>query len=146
MKKIIFTFAIILTFIGTIFGQNLQHFNEDILGTKTSTAIEPLKKKQKNEIEPIQIRIDIKNKIYYAATIIFPESVSIQQATNSLNRFYKKYEKKEWRSNSKIRLWRNIHKKFGIQLSKNDEGNIQIIYINFMTTDKIIKAIKKAQK
>ena len=144
MEKIIFSLVIILS--GNLFSQNLQHFNENVLRKNTSIAIETLKKKQKNEIEPIQIRIDIKNKIYFAATVIFPKSVSLEQAATSLNRFYEKYEKKEFITNPVVRLWRNTNKKFAIQLSKNDEGNIQIIYITFMATDKIIKAIEKAKK
>ena len=143
MKKFILLLTIVLT--GNLFSQNLQHFNEDILRKNTSTAIETLKKKQKNEIEPIQIRIDIKNNIYFAATVIFPKSVSINQAANSLNRFYKKYEKKDFLTDP-VRLWRNTDKKFSIQLSKDDEGNIQIIYITFMTIDKIMEAIEKVQK
>ena len=45
-----------------------------------------------------------------------------------------------------MRLWRNTDKKFAIQLTKNDEGYIQVIYIKFMTTGKIIESIKKLQK
>ena len=100
--------------------------------------------KTKNSIEPLQLRMDLSDGKYSAATILFPKKVAIDQAQKSLNRFYQKYELKEFSNDPKMKLWRVEDKKFSIQLSKGEDGHVQIIYLTFRKTNfKEIEAIIK---
>ncbi len=108
-------------------GQNLQLFNTGILGQPAETPVKLLQPCKAGDVRPENIMVDIREGKYFAATIRYPKDVTLEEARKSLNRIYKKYEKKSFSANTQMGLWRNEDDKFAIQLTKNEKC-IQVIY------------------
>lgn len=141
MKRIIASFAIIL--LGSIAeAKDLQLFNPDVFGQPTTKEIKPLNDKKIDEIEPFLVKLDIKDGKYFASTITYPLQLTFEEARESLNRYYKKYEHTVFKKPAMI-AWRVTDKKFMISLTKEEDA-IQVIYIQFQPDEVIFKSILKS--
>jgi hypothetical protein len=74
--------------------------------------------------------VDIKNGIYIAATIQYPDKLSFEEAREHLNKLYKQYEVTNFSEDPLMGLWRNEDMKFAIQLTRV-RNVIEIRYIQF---------------
>jgi len=127
--------------------KELRHFNVEVLGKNSSDSLHFLAEAKSDAVEPVAIQVDLKKGKYDAATIKYPNSVTLEQARESLNGIYKRYEKASLVLKDKAGMWRNEDKKFAIQLSKDDEGNVQIIFLRFQPLDaEFWEKVSKAQK
>ncbi len=143
MKYILALIAILLA--NTVNAQELQHFNPAILGKSVDDNIVLLLPASNNAIKPINILTDINEKDgkFYAATVIYQNKISFEDARISINKLYKKYEEESFAKNPLMGLWRNEDKGFSIQLTINEDENvIQVIYISFVqrnTTEPVVR-------
>ena len=60
----------------------------------------------------------------------YGRNVTLEQARESLNEKYKKYQQPSFAENKEMGLWRVTDRKFAIQLPKTDE-EVRIIYLPF---------------
>lgn len=127
--------------------KDLQNFNADILGKNVNDSFKLLLEAKPGTIEPTSIQVDLKNGKYDAATIRYPESVTVEDARESLNLLYKRFEMPNQIVKDKFGLWRNLDQKCAIQLSKDEEGNVQIIFLAFRpANEEFWKDVFKAQQ
>jgi hypothetical protein len=122
---------------------NLQLLDPNIFGKSTKEAVVLLQKKPEGAISPETVMVDINKDRYFAATVNYPKTLTLDQARAVLNKAYKKWERTGYAEHG-MGIWRNEDDKFSIQLSE-DEHNIVVIYIKFsMVTDEILeKSFKK---
>jgi len=125
----------------------LRLFNTDIFGISSANAVVLLRPSQKGQIDPETVMVDINKGKYFAATVSYPKTISLEEARKSLNTKYAPHEKKSFANDPTMGLWRNEADQFSIQLSE-DEDHIVVIYIKFsMVTDEIVfKAISRAMR
>ena len=131
--KLSIIIAILLTGI-TAEATELQHFNVNVFGNSIEKPVKFLNAKKKNDIEPLTVLVDVKDGIYYAATIMYPKKLTFEEARASLNKLYKKHEKASFADSPVLGLWRNEKDKFSIQLSQEEE-HFNVIYIGFKYFD-----------
>ncbi len=115
------------------YANEIQYFNPQIFGNLAGESTLLLSPAKDNSIKPTQIITDINEKgIFYAARLIYPKALSLEEARQSINKLYKQYEVKSFTENPAIGIWRNETGRFTIQLSSTDECDsklVQIIYI-----------------
>jgi hypothetical protein len=131
MKTIL---IILIMFLSTpVLADEIQHFNPKIFGKSADNCTFVLSPSSDNAIKPSQIITDINEKgIFYAARLIYPKTVALDEARKSINKLYKIYEVKTFADNPGLGIWRNEDGRFTIQLSTADECNsklVQVIYI-----------------
>jgi hypothetical protein len=116
-----------------VIADEIQHFNTGIFGKSADKCILILVPAKGDAIKPSQVITDINEKgIFYAARLIYPENVTLEDARKSINNLYKKYEVKSSADDPRMGLWRNEDGRFAIQLSTTDECDskaVQVIYI-----------------
>jgi hypothetical protein len=141
MKRIITSFAIVLL-CSIAEAKDIQLFNPDLFGQPTTKEIKPLNDRKTDEIEPIIIKLDIKDGKYIASTITYPAQITFEEARESINRYYKKYEHNVYKTPA-MAVWRVTDKKFMISLTR-EEDTIQLIYIQFQPNEMVFKSILKS--
>lgn len=141
--KTLLATLILLIFCSTTQAKEIQLFNTDVLGSATSKEIRLLQNITSDEIEPLTVMVDPKCSLYVAATVTYPHQVSFEQARETLNRKYKKYEKPSLYEESKMAVWRVEDRRFAISLTQI-EDRIQIIYMQFQPNKEIFKNIMKS--
>jgi hypothetical protein len=141
MRLIIIAF-IMSVFSNPLYAQELRNFNPGVLGKSVDEAVTLLLPADVKAIDPISISADVKNGKFYATTINYPLAATFDQAKQSLNKLYKKYEKIQSADGPKMSLWRVEDRRFAIQLTESTES-IQVIYIQFMGINEVLKNIPK---
>jgi hypothetical protein len=132
--KINFALIILIVLIPALACANkIQHFNPEIFGKSAGKCALLLSPANENSIKPTQVIIDINEKgIFYATRLIYPKTVALEEARQSINKPYKQYEVKSFVDSPAMGIWRNEVGRFTIQLSTTDECDsklVQIIYI-----------------
>jgi len=107
---------------------DIQLFNSDVLGQSTTQVVKLLQDKKGNETEPITTMVDIKNGVYFAATITYPKEVIFQEARESLNRIYKTHENQSLFRGQVMAVWRVEDKKYAISLIKDNNRLASYIF------------------
>jgi hypothetical protein len=121
----------------------LRHFNaHGVFGKSVDESVILLLPSDRAAIQPLTIMTDVKDGKYYAATVTFPETVTLSQARASLNELYQESEKSEFADDPEIGLWRIEKHRFAIQLSRDEKGT-KVIYITFQPTENILKSLKE---
>jgi hypothetical protein len=122
---------------------DIQLFNADILGQATSKELKVLHDKKAREIEPISVIINIKNGFYIAATVIYPEELRYETAIKALKDQYKKYGPPKQYKELGMTVWRIENQRYAVSLIQ-EKKYIKILYIQFRSTEDILKEIRKA--
>ena len=110
----------------------VQLLNPEIFGHPTSDAVDLLYGKKGHELEPSYVQVDIKCGRYRAATVTYPESVTLDEARASLDALYADYRQM---STTELHLWRveDAHgdPQLVIQLAESSErgGGVRIVYL-----------------
>jgi hypothetical protein len=124
--------------------KDVQLFNPEIFGQPTANAIKLLNDKKPDEIEPYMVTTDIKCGKYHAASVFYRGKVSFSEIRGSLNKIYKNHENLKLLKESTFAVWRNMDKRFAIQLSKEDENVYRVIYIEFLQSKELFESMMKA--
>jgi glycerol dehydrogenase-like iron-containing ADH family enzyme len=141
MKK---TIVLVTLFLSCAIAQanDIQLFNPDVLGQSTSKELKVLRDKTAHEIEPISVIVNIKNGFYNAATVIYPEELRYETAMTALKDQYKKYGLPKQYKEMGMTVWRIEDKRYAVSLIK-EKKYIKILYIQFKSTEDILKEIRK---
>jgi hypothetical protein len=121
---------------------DIQLFNPDILGQSTSKELKVLRAKNAQEIEPISVIINIKNGVYNAATVIYPEELRYETAMTALKDQYKKYGPPKRYKEIGMTVWRIEDQRYTVSLIQ-EKKFIKILYVQFKSTFDILKEIRK---
>lgn len=121
---------------------DIQLLNADILGQSTSKELKVLRDKTAQEIEPISVMIDIKNGLYNAATVIYPEELKYETAMTALKDQYKKYGPPKRYKEIGMAVWRIENLRYAVSLIQ-EKKYIKILYVRFKSTEDILKDIRK---
>ena len=132
--KLFMMFLVLLLLPPMALAKDIQLFNADILGQPTSNEIKLLQNKKPNEVEPFTTLLNIRNGVYVAATIMYPEEVTFQEARDSLNRIYKNCEQLPLLRDREMAVWRVENKKYAVDLIQQ-EDKIRIMYIQFQSKE-----------
>ena len=132
MKTILTILIIALS--APAFANEIQHFNPGIFGKTADSSTILLLPAGRNAIKPIQVMTDINEKgIFYAARLVYPGTVAIEEARKSLNKIYKEYEVKAFVDDPGMGIWRNEDGRFTVQLSTTDfecePAVVQVLYV-----------------
>src|SRR6266704_1666587 len=126
MKKIIL--ATIMLLIAThLNAQEIKLVDPGLFGRSTDEAVKLFVAADPKAIEPQTIQVDLENGKYSGVMVHYGRNVTLEQARESLNEKYKKYQQPSFAENKEMGLWRVTDRKFAIQLTKTEEG-IRIIY------------------
>jgi hypothetical protein len=123
--------------------KDLQYFNPEVFGCSSSAPVKLFHEMKSDDIEPIIVQMDIKDGIFYAATITYPNEIKFEEARESLNKKYKKYET-QYSPEVKVCNWRVEDKKFVISLAQ-EENFLQVLYISFQPKEVIFKHLLKSK-
>lgn len=139
------TIIVIALFLSSTIAQanDIQLFNTDILGQSTSKALKVLRDKNAQEIEPSSVILNIKNGFYNAATVIYPEELRYETAITALQDQYKKYGPPKRYKKLGMTVWRIENQMYAVSLIQ-EKKYIKILYIQFRSTEDILKEIRKA--
>jgi hypothetical protein len=141
MKKLLFL-MFFLSFYSVAEAKDLQHFNPGVFGHSTTESLKLLYDKKPGDIEPIIVQVDVKDGIFYAGTVIYPDKITLEEARASLNQIYKKYENQKYAKDAQIGIWRVAERNFTIMLAEEDD-QIQVMYISFQPTKYILRRLEK---
>ena len=122
--------------------KDIQLFNPDLFGQPANKEIKPLNDRKTDEIEPNIVKLDIKDGKYIASTITYPAQITFEEARESINRYFKKYEHNNYKTHA-MAVWRVTDKKFMISLTKEKDA-IQMIYIQFQPDEVVFKSLLKS--
>ncbi len=89
------------------------------------------------------ITADISCSKYIAASVFYPETVTFDQARESLNKIYQKYENQKLYKESVQALWRVEDKRLAIHMIQ-EERRIRIMYIQFQSDKSVMKNMLKS--
>jgi hypothetical protein len=81
-------------------------------------------------LQPTTVQLDVKNGLYYGAILRYPAEVTLDQARQSLNTMYAKWQKPNFADDQTMGLWRNTEKGFSIQLTREKDA-VVVIYISY---------------
>lgn len=101
-----------------------------VLGQSADEAVKLFISAVPKAIEPQNIQADLDDGKYSGLIVHYGRNVTFEQARESLNEKYKKYQQPSFAENKEIGLWRVNDRKFAIQLTKTEEG-VRIIYLPF---------------
>ncbi len=124
--------------------KDVQLFNPDLFGQPTSTAVKLLIDNHSDEIEPYMVTTDIKCGKYYAASIFYRGKVTFKDIRTSINKIYNNYENLSLLKEPIQAHWRVNDKRFSISMSEEAEGIFRVIYIQFLPSKEVFKAMMKA--
>ena len=127
----------------TAHAKDLQHFNPEVLGHSTKDAIKLLYDSKPGDIEPVIVMVDVKDGIFHAATVTYPRKLTLEEARQSLNKLYGKYETPSLAIDGEMGIWRVENNKFVISLTR-DEDSIKVLYIRFMPKEEIFRHLLKS--
>jgi len=91
-----------------------------------------------SKVDPEYVLTDIKGGRYYAATVCYPPTLTVDDVRTSINEVYGKYELRDLGG-----VWRNADEKFAIGLNKDADG-IHVMYITFQPMREVFKNMFKA--
>ncbi|NVN89827.1 MAG: hypothetical protein HXX11_04420 [Desulfuromonadales bacterium] len=129
MKKIILTTIMLLT-ATHLNAQEIKLFDPGVLGQATDEAVKLFVATDPKAVEPQTIQVDLENGKYSGVMVHYGRNVTLEQARESLNEKYKKYQQPSFSENKEMGVWRVIDRKFAIQLAKTEDG-VRIIYLPF---------------
>ena len=124
-------FIVILFIASNAYSEVIQIVNTDFLGSSADQPITFLGTNHKNSHATKSISVDIESGCYSAATVVYSELLTISKVKQALNHKYQKYESKITRGKPLAGLWRNQDKKFAIQITTDDDGDILVLYVRF---------------
>ncbi len=138
--KFIFVILTLLLNATCVNAQDLQHFNSSVLKQSLQNNIALLLPATAKAIKPIQVLTDINDDGYiYAATVTYPAKITLEQARQSINKLYKKYEKVSFAKNPLMGLWVIKDKGFGIQLSEQEDCGDKVIRVIYVPQSNVNK-------
>jgi hypothetical protein len=111
-------------------GEEIQLVNPSILGCRASTNVQFFLDAPSQAVRAMRVCLDIEDGYFSGVTVIYPESITLDQAKRSLNARYKEWERKSFADDQTMGLWRNEKEKFAIQLTVDEEG-VRLIYLPF---------------
>jgi len=129
MRTIIFT-AMMLLSVPCLYAQEIRLFDPGVLGQPVDHAVKILLPADAKAIEPKAIQLDVQSGKYSGAIARYGRSISLEEARESLNRKYKKFEQPSFSDNKQMGLWRVTDAKFAIQLNQDEEGT-SVLYLPF---------------
>jgi hypothetical protein len=107
---------------------DLKHFNPEIFGKDVCTPVQVLL--DGGSLQPTTVQLDVKNGLYYGAILRYPAEMTLDQARQSLNKLYAKWQKPNFADDQTMGLWRNTEKGFSIQLTREKDA-VVVIYISY---------------
>ena len=87
--------------------------------------------------------VDVKDGTYCAATVTYPNKLTVEEARRSLNKLYKKYEKSSLVIEGAMGIWRVENKKFAISLTR-EEDSIKVLYIQFVQKEELFRHLLRS--
>jgi len=91
-----------------------------------------------SKVDPEYVLTDIKRGRYYAATVCYPPTLTVDDVRTSINEVYGKYELRDLDG-----VWRNTDEQFTIGLNTDADG-IHVMYITFQPAQEVFKNMLKA--
>ncbi len=116
----------------------IRLLNTKIFGHSADDAIVLLQPNDGSKVDPEYVLTDIKGGQYYAATVCYPPTLTVDDVRTSINEVYGKYELRDLGG-----VWRNADDKFTIALNKDTDG-IHVMYITFQPIREVFKNMFKA--
>ena len=109
----------------------LRHFNPEIFGKPTTEPVLLLTPAKPRQVDPETVMVDIGAGEYYAATVRYPNEISLADARRSLNELYAQHEMKDYNKSTggALYIWRNEQDRFVIQLCQEGD-TLVVIYIS----------------
>jgi len=129
MKRTILAIMMLLT-TTNINAQEIKLADPGVLGQSADEAVKLFISAAPKAIEPQTIQVDLEDGKYSGVMVHYGRNVTLEQARESLNEKYKKYQQPSFAENKEMGLWRVTDRKFAIQLTKTEEG-VRIIYLPF---------------
>jgi len=123
--------------------KDLRLLNTCIFRQSVDKPIKPLLPGAPWQIEPLSVQLDIKDGKYYAATVVYPKTLTFSEARIAMNRVYGTHEVKEFAKFPEMGLWRNEKDEFAFQLTEDDEY-LRAIYITFQPLEVMHESLYKA--
>lgn len=142
MKKY-FTIISVLLLCSTGHAKDLQHFNPEVFGRSTKDPIQLLYQLKPGDIEPVTVMVDVKDGAYCAATVTYPNKLTVEEARESLNKLYEKYERLSLAIEGEVGVWRVENKKFAICLTR-EEDSIKVLYMQFMPKEEVFRHLLRS--
>ncbi len=116
----------------------IRLLNTEIFGHSADDAVVLLQPNDGSKVDPEYVLTDIKGGRYYAATVCYPPTLTVDDVRMSINEVYGKYELRDLDG-----VWRNADDKFAIGLNKDTDG-IHVMYITFQPIREAFKNMLKA--
>jgi len=116
----------------------LRLLNTKIFGHSADDAVVLLQPNDGSKVDPEYVLTDIKDGRYYAATVCYPPTLTVDDVRRSVNEVYGKYELRDLDG-----VWRDADEKFTIALNKDVDG-IHVMYITFQPIREVFKNMLKA--
>jgi len=120
----------------------IRLLNTKIFGHSADDAVVLLQPNDGSKVDPEYVLTDIKGGRYYAATVCYPPTLTVDDVRTSINEVYGKYELRDLVT-PEGGVWRNVDDKFAIGLNKDADG-IHVIYITFQPIREVFKNMLKA--
>ena len=87
--------------------------------------------------------VDVKDGIFHAATVTYPKKLTVEEARQSLNNLYEKYEKPSLAMEGEMGIWRVENKKLVIMLTR-DKDSIKVLYIQFVPKEEVFRHLLRS--
>ena len=114
-------------------GENVQLFNESVLGSTPTDAIPMLLPNATATWAPKQVVLDYKDNACYGAMIHYERSHPFESLRRAINSRFGDYEQPTFANDPTMGIWRMEDAGFAIQLSdSDDEDSYLAIYIRFV--------------
>jgi hypothetical protein len=125
--------------------KSLRLFNTSVFGKRTTDPLVLLESPAAEKLDPEGVMVDIDKGRYYAATIRYPNTISLEDARKSLNAAYGKWESATFANDPNTGIWRNEDDRIAIQLSENG-FNVVVVYIEFslVSAQKLLRGFTQA--
>ena len=143
ITKKYFTLIAVFFLCSTAHAKDLQHFNPEVFGHSTKNSIKLLYDPKPGDIEPVTVMVDVKDGVYHAATIRYPKKLTVEEARQSINKLYKKYERSSLVKEGEMGVWRVENKRFTIMLAQ-EECTITVLYIQSMTKEEFSRHVERS--
>ena len=126
MKTIAAATITLCFIVGTTAADEVQLFNTDIFGHRTSEAVKLLVDRGSDQVEPYVVWADVSCGKYFAGSAFYRKPLRIADVVAQIERLYP-------RSNVvPERVWRVTGKGFGVQLADETEGDaVRVTFISF---------------
>lgn len=118
--------------------------NPALIGCKTGncTQLLPDEIAEPDAIHPWQVSVDFSGQAVIGSTVLYDQPVTIEDIQAAVDKRYGRWAVPTFRTGP-MRAWRIEPEKFIIQLSTNDDGMVQLIYLVFDPKYPVSEAVRK---